>query len=167
MTGSCAPAWVLRHPRHLLSAILLLVAVSAPAAAAGPISVPLDQAVIISLPDRAATIIIGNPLIADVSLIRTKNRLMANVIAKGYGATNVIVMDADGVELLKTDVEVTVPTDSVVVYRNTDRETYSCTPDCSRRLTLGDAPDFFDKTMTQITTRNTQAAAAGALAGGR
>ena len=65
---------------------------------------------------------------------------------------------------MEKTVEVTGPNDrTVVVYRGMDRETYSCTPDCSRRLTLGDTPEYFDKTMDQITTRNTQAAAAGAF----
>jgi hypothetical protein len=60
-----------------------------------------------------------------------------------------------------------VPTkDIVMVYRGIDRETYSCTPDCSRRLTLGDSFEVFDKTLAQITTRNSQSAAAGAISSG-
>ena len=68
---------------------------------------------------------------------------------------------------MEKTVEVTGSNDrTVVVYRGMDRETYSCTPDCSRRLTLGDMPEYFDKTMGEITTRNAQAAAAGALSSG-
>jgi hypothetical protein len=64
-------------------------------------------------------------------------------------------------------VEVTGANDpTVVVYRGVDRETFSCTPECSRRLTLGDTPDFFGTTLTQITTRNAQATGAGAMASG-
>ena len=55
---------------------------------------------------------------------------------------------------------------TVVVYRGPDRETYSCTPDCSRRLTLGDTPEFFEKTLAEIITRNNQSVAAGALSSG-
>jgi hypothetical protein len=65
--------------------------------------------------------------------------------------------------LAEHDIEVQGPTDpTVVVYRGVDRETYSCTPDCSRRITLGDMPDFFEKTMTETTSRNTQAIGAAA-----
>jgi hypothetical protein len=49
---------------------------------------------------------------------------------------------------------------TVTVYKGVDRETYSCAPMCNRRITLGDVPTFFDATMTQIGSRNTQAAAA-------
>ena len=55
---------------------------------------------------------------------------------------------------------------TVVLYRGTDRETYSCTPDCSRRITLGDAPEYFEKTLSETTNRNSQAAAAGSLSTG-
>ncbi len=53
-----------------------------------------------------------------------------------------------------------------MVYRGADRETYSCTPDCSRRITLGDGNEYFDKTLAQTVTRDTQATAAGAKASG-
>jgi hypothetical protein len=52
-------------------------------------------------------------------------------------------------------VEVTGPNNkTVVVHRGMDRETYNCTPDCSRRLTLGDMPEYFDKTTAEIVVRN-------------
>ena len=84
------------------------------------------------------------------------------VTGKGYGATNVIVLDRNGAVLMEKSVEVKEPNDKiVVVYRGIDRETYSCTPSCSRRITLGDVPEFFDKTLAETTTRNSQAMAAG------
>ena len=132
----------------------------APARAASPVVVHVDQARIIKLPARAATVVIGNPLIADLSL---QHDGLAVITGKGYGATNVIVLDKDGAVLAEHSLQVERPVDpTVVVYRGVDQETYSCTPECSRRLTLGDTPDFFDKTMTQITSRNSQAIAAGA-----
>jgi Flp pilus assembly secretin CpaC len=156
--------WADRRPSYWLSAVLLLIALVAPAAAADPIAVPLDQARILQLPDRAATVVIGNPLIADISI---QSGGLTVVTGKSYGSTNFVVLDRAGVVLTEKVVEVTLPADDIVlVYRSADRETYSCTPDCSRRLTLGDTSDFFDKAMTQITTRNAQAAAAGAMSSG-
>jgi hypothetical protein len=55
---------------------------------------------------------------------------------------------------------------TVVVYRGADRETYSCTPMCSRRLTLGDMPEYFEKTLAEIVTLNNQATGAGTLQSG-
>ena len=143
-----------------LAAALASPIVAAPARAASPVVVHVDQARLIKLPDRAVTVVIGNPLIADLTLERNG---LAVITGKGYGATNVIVLDKDGSVLAEHDVEVQGPADpTVVVYRGADRETYSCTPDCSRRITLGDVPDYFDKTMTETTSRN--GAAIGAAA---
>ncbi len=149
--------------RWLLGAVVLL-AIASPAPAAESIVVELDQAKIMKLPDRAATVVIGNPLIADLSIQHTG---IAVITGKGYGATNVIAADRTGAVLMEKTIEVTGPSDSiVVVYRGVNRETYSCTPECSRRITLGDFPDYFDKTLNQTTTRDTQASgiAAGSTA---
>ena len=54
------------------------------------LSVRLDQAKIIRMPDRVATIVIGNPLIADVSI--QPGGVMV-LTGKGYGTTNVVAMD--------------------------------------------------------------------------
>ncbi|MGA8819800.1 MAG: pilus assembly protein N-terminal domain-containing protein [Xanthobacteraceae bacterium] len=143
-----------------LAAALALPIAASPARAASQIVVHLDQARIIKLPERAVTVVIGNPLIADLTL---QHNGLAVITGKGYGATNVVVLDKDGGVLAEHDIEVQGPTDpTVVVYRGVDRETYSCTPDCSRRITLGDMPDFFEKTMTETTSRNTQAIGAAA-----
>lgn len=145
-----------------LAAALTSPIAAAPAYAASQVVVHVDQARLIKMPERAATVVIGNPLIADLTLQRNG---LAVITGKGYGATNVVVLDKDGSVLAEHDVEVQGPVDpTVVVYRGADdRETYSCTPDCSRRITLGDNPDYFDKTMTQTTSRNGAAiGAAGA-----
>jgi hypothetical protein len=86
------------------------------------------------------------------------------VTGKGYGATNIIVLDRTGATLMTTTVQVVGPRDVVVVYRGVDRESYSCLPTCERRITLGDAPPFFDATIGQAGNRN-GAASAGAAGG--
>ena len=166
MTASRTPGRANCRSPLLLSAVLWMIALAAPTYAADLISVPLDKARILHLPDRAATIVIGNPLIADLSI---QPGGLAVITGKSYGETNFVVLDRGGIVLAEKTVEVTFPDEqtAVVVYRGADRETYSCTPDCSRRLTLGDAPDVFDKVMQQTTNRNSQSAAAGSLSGGR
>ena len=166
MTASCVRGRAATRPGWLLASILFF-AVAAPALAAETIVVNIDQATIFALPTRAKTLIIGNPLIADISLVRGKDQDLAVVTGKGYGATNVIALDGNGIELLKKTVEVTGPSDRiVVVYRGVTRETYSCTPECSRRITLGDFPDYFDKTLGQTVSRNTQASGLSAAGSG-
>ena len=42
----------------------------------------------------------------------------------------------------------------VVVYKGIERESYSCAPDCERRITLGDSPAYFNATLAQTGARN-------------
>jgi len=150
----------------LLFVAMISPALSAPApSATETIIVNLDQARILQLPERAATVVVGNPLVADLSI---QSHGLAVITGKGFGTTNFIVMDRKGVVLMEKTVEVSGPDEkTVVIYRGVDRETYSCTPDCSRRMTLGDNVEFFEKTMGEIVNRNNQATAAGAMSSGR
>jgi len=164
MTASSAHNWARKEPavRMLLwlAAALILATIATRARADGAIAVQLDQARIMKLPDRAATLVIGNPLIADVTL---QPGGIAIVTGKAYGATNFVVMDRSGAVLMERNVEVKAPPDRLVyVYRGIARNTYSCTPECAPRITLGDDGEFFDKTIGQAGTRSTQALAAGA-----
>jgi len=169
MAALCARGRASLNPLHWLSAALISVAIVAPAAAqpmplpAETIVVFLDQARLMQLPDRAANVVVGNPLIADLSI---QPGGLTVITGKSYGITNFIVTDPRGVVLMEKTVEVSGAADkTVVVYRGSDRETYSCTPMCSRRLTLGDMPEFFEKTLAEIVTLNNQAIGAGAAAG--
>ena len=139
--------------------VLALALASIPAmprgGAAETITVVLDQAQLARLPDKVGTIIIGNPLIADVSLQAGGTMV---ITGKGYGATNIIALDRTGATLMSTTVQVVGPRDAVVVYRGADRESYSCAPACERRITLGDAPPYFDAALAQSGNRNGSAA---------
>ena len=137
------------------AAIAALLILTGTAARAETISVRLDQAKIARLPAGVSTIVVGNPLIADVSL--QQGGLMV-ITGKGYGVTNLIALDRGGNMLSEQSIQVQGPTDNVVVvYRGMDRESYSCTPRCERRITLGDSGEFFDATINQSASRNGRA----------
>lgn len=143
-----------------IAAALIIAATASQALAEEAISVELDQARIIKLPERAAMLVIGNPLIADLSI---QPGGLAVITGKGYGATNVVVMDRGGAVLMDRNVEVKGPPDRLIyVYRGVFRSTYSCSPQCAPRITLGDDAEFFDKNLAQSVNRSTQALAAGA-----
>jgi Flp pilus assembly secretin CpaC len=154
---------------HWFAAAALLAAFAThavrPAAAQPPLNdaiiAPVDIATLFKLPDRAAAVIIGNPLVADVSL--TAGGAIGVVTPKGYGVTNVVVLDHDGVVLMEKPIVVTSQPGKVVfVYRAASRTTYGCDPDCSARVNLGDDPDVFDKVLGETVSRTTQALTAGA-----
>lgn len=143
-----------RQPRTWLAAALLIACASA-ASAQDAVEVVLDQARIVKLPDRVATIVVGNPLIADVTI---QAGGMMVLTGKGYGVTNVIALDQAGAVLMERAVQVLGPQEKVVVvYRGINRESYSCAPTCERRITLGDTPEYFAQTITQTGTRNQSA----------
>lgn len=145
------------------AAMLLWPAVSTAAPDPDRIAVNVDQAKLVKLPSGIATIVVGNPLIADVTL---QNGGVVVVTGKGYGATNFIALDRTGQVLVDRQIQVEGPTDQLVtVYRGIDRETYSCMPVCQRRVTLGDGENYFKATMDQAGSLSSQASGSGAAAG--
>lgn len=146
----------------VIGALLAAVA-TVPARAADTVAVLLDQAVITNLPERVATLVVGNPLIADVSM--APGGLLV-ITGKGYGTTNMIALDHSGAVLAERNIEVLGPRDNiVVVYRGANRESYRCKPDCEPRITLGDGTDYFNRTMQQAEARSSRAQAAGSSPG--
>jgi len=146
--------------RALALALGLAVGLAALAPSGGfaaGIEVAIDEAKLIKLPERVATLVIGNPLIADAAI--QSGGLMV-ITGKGYGATNIIALDRSGAVLMERIIEVHGPRDEVVVvYRGNARETYSCTPECAPRVTLGDGNFFFNGALSQTMSRNSQAQA--------
>jgi Flp pilus assembly secretin CpaC len=138
--------------------ILLWPAVAFAEASPDAIAVNVDQAKLVKLPSRVATIVVGNPLIADVTL-QTGGVIV--VTGKGYGATNFIAMDRTGEVLVDRVIQVEGPSDQLVtIYRGVERESYSCMPICQRRATLGDGEGYFKSVLDQAGTLSSQASGA-------
>ena len=149
--------------RPLATAMLLWPAAALAAPAADSILVNVDQAKLVKLPSKVATIVVGNPLIADVTL---QTGGIVVVTGKGYGATNFIAMDRAGDILVDRTIQVEGPTEQLVtIYRGVERESYSCMPICQRRVTLGDGGDYFKATMDQAGTLSGTASGSAAQAG--
>jgi hypothetical protein len=145
--------------RALAIGILLWPLAAFAEPSADVIAVNVDQAKLLKLPARASTIVIGNPLIADVTL-QTGGIIV--VTGKGYGATNFIAMDRAGEILVDRVIQVLAPSDPIVtVYRGVERESYSCMPLCDRRVTLGDGEHFFRAAIDQAGSLSSQASGAG------
>lgn len=122
--------------------------------------VTVDQAKVVRLPERAQTVIVGNPGIADVAV--QKNGVMI-VTGKSFGVTNLIALDASGTLLAESLVRVRADSDSILtVQRGLDRESYSCTPTCQPTMQLGDANRYFGEAGGQATSRNALATNSGA-----
>lgn len=128
---------------------------ASPAANGDTVAVTVDHAKVLRLPEKAQTVIVGNPTIADVTVQR--NGVMI-VTGKSYGVTNLIALDATGALLAESTVRVGAASDSILtVQRGLERESYSCTPACQPSAQLGDAKRFFDDTSGQSGARNAAA----------
>jgi len=140
---------VLERQRELFGVLalsLFATVLSAPAWA-DTVTVHVDQAQLVKLPDEVATIVVGNPMIADVSLQGAGTLV---VTGKGYGATNLLALDREGRVIQNDSVQVLGPSDHdlIVVYKGLERESYSCAPQCQPRATLGDSIHNPDGTIT-------------------
>ncbi len=142
--------------RALAPAALLLAAIMVtPARAVDTITVTIDEATITKMPEHVSTLVIGNPLIADVT-VQPGGLLV--VTGKGYGVTNLIALDRSGAVLTERTIEVRGPRDDVVyVYRGVARETYSCAEECEPRIMLGDAAGYFGEALQGSGNRTSRA----------
>jgi Flp pilus assembly secretin CpaC len=125
------PAWSasMAQPRSsiLIAALLAVSSFVAPAMAGG-IEVTMNQAKIVKLSRPADTIVVGNPAIADASVQDASTIVLTG---KGFGVTNLVVLDTDGSPIV--DEQVTVvrqAASSVRIYRRAEIQTMSCTPYC-------------------------------------
>jgi len=112
--------------------LLLTAFVAATAAAAGARAestvIHLNQSRRIMLRGAAANIIVGNPSVADVTVIDAHSVILQG---KGYGSTDVLVMDKGGRTLLDDHVMVAAAEGGVVtVHRGANAVEYSCSPRC-------------------------------------
>ncbi len=153
-----------RQASRVLAAILgvLMVVFLAPVALAaenilpsGYITVQVNMARILRISSPAQTIIVGNPGIADVTIQDPQTLILTG---RGYGRTNLIILDAAGNPIADTIVEVVQSRAGLVtVFQGDARTTLACTPNCQPLVMLGDDTRF---TSTAITSSDLVAGAA-------
>lgn len=106
--------------------------------------VELNKTEIVRLPGNASAVVIGNPQIADVSVHATDTLF---VVGRGFGETNLIVLDSAGRTMMDADIQVisTTPKNGIRLHNAKARETYSCAPYCQPSPVLGDDSEFISK----------------------
>lgn len=144
--------------RPLIALLVSIGVLSASSAHAETINVFADQAKIMALPGEPATMIIGNPMIAEVTV---QNNVMA-VHGRHFGTTNLIILDQDGKQLASYEINVQQGGGSVVqVYKGGARMSYNCEPNCESIAVPGDESAYMANVLDQI-GKKTSAAMAGA-----
>jgi Flp pilus assembly secretin CpaC len=120
-------------PARTLSALAAVALVAAAGVAqAQSLNVEIDRSSRINLRGQAASVIVGNPDIADVTVVDA-NTLF--VTGKGYGVTEVVAVDALGRTLYQGEVVVTGgSTGSVRVWRGAQATEMACASSCAPSL---------------------------------
>jgi Flp pilus assembly secretin CpaC len=107
---------------------IFLASLALPAGAGTAIEVSMNQAKIVKIARPADTIVIGNPAIADAAV---QDATTIVLTGKGFGVTNLVVLDAEGSPIVDEQVVVSRnDANSVRIYRRADVQTLSCTPYC-------------------------------------
>lgn len=98
-------------------------------AQASTMSVEIDRSARVRLTGGATSVIVGNPQIADVTVVDA-NTLF--ITGKGYGVTQVVAVDAIGRTLFQRDIVVTAgTTGSVRVWRGAQATEMACGASCA------------------------------------
>jgi Flp pilus assembly secretin CpaC len=134
----------------LLAAGMMLVGLAPALAASAPVSVKVNMARILRIDAPAATVIIGNPGVADVTIQDPQTLVLTG---KSYGQTNLIVLDGTGNPIADTMIDVVQDlADVVTVYMGNARQTYSCEPVCQSVIMIGDDSGFTGEAVASSST---------------
>lgn len=144
--------------KYLAKAFAMIAAVTlvTGSAFAGQLTIETNKTKPVYLSGEAASVVIGNPGIADVSVL-DENTLF--VTGKTFGTTNLLVFDATGKQIYSVDVVVTTNTSRLVtINRAGQNHTYDCNGACRPTMTVGDDTTFYgaisQQTQAQIAFSN-------------
>lgn len=136
------PASVRHYLAGLAISLLLPLSMGHAAVANDTIyQIDLNKTQILRLPAAAGAIVVGNPDIADVSIHASDIIL---VVGRGFGETNLVILDQAGHTMMDANIQVTSVTSSngIRIFNGKSRETYSCAPFCQPSPVLGDDSGF-------------------------
>jgi len=118
--------------------------ITAPAVALDLI-IEVDHARTVRLPESASAVIVGNPLVADVT---PHDDSLFLITGKSFGSTNIIALDHDGRQIYSAEIRVVSSNRGrLTVHRGLARESYFCVVGCERIPVPGDSSAAFDATL--------------------
>lgn len=147
-----------------LAAALLALSAAAPALAQG-MPIRIDQAARVVLSGTARDVIIGNPAVADVTVLDGRTLV---VTGKGYGITNLMVVDGRGRTILDRQIIVSASDDGrITMYRGPDLYNYACAPRCERTPMPGEKDTTYQQAAPPFTASVQRATGAATSQGGQ
>ena len=113
--------------------------------------VPIDNSTMVELERNAATIVVGNPSIAEVSV--QKGNLLF-VLGRNFGTTNVIALDSNNKQIADIPVSVTTTMPHhMTLYRGAGQSSFTCAPRCERSLIPGDFGEEYSTAESQVRSK--------------
>jgi hypothetical protein len=111
----------------------------------GGLSVPMDEAKMITFTQPISTLFVGNTTIADVTIIDSHH---AYLLGKTFGATNMIGLDSNNHQVMNAQINVTNRmVGSVTLNRGAETYNYSCTQlHCETNPRPGDPASYVTNT---------------------
>jgi hypothetical protein len=133
------------------------------AASAESVSVPMDEVRVIAFSNPVTTVYVGNPVIADVTMIDPKH---AFLLGKTFGETNVIALGANGKELDNRHVVVFGRRmGAVTLNRGAQTYNYTCTAlHCETQPVPGDPNEYVSNTSSAVDVHENMGAKAAGTA---
>lgn len=123
----------MRRPTFVLAlaaaAAVLMAAPAVSAQSGQPLSVELDHTARLQLRAAAGSVIVGNPAVADVTVVDDRTLFVSG---RGYGVTEIVVLDGLGRTLYQNNVVVTQPQSGQVrVWRGAAVTDMACAASCA------------------------------------
>ncbi len=123
----------------LFAAVALLAVPGVAAAQSRPLSIDIDQSSRVQLRAPAGSVIVGNPAIADVTVVDA-NTLF--ITGKGYGVTEIVAVDVLGRTVFQSQIVVTAgDSGRVRVWRGAQATEMACASTCSPSIRTAVAAD--------------------------
>jgi hypothetical protein len=134
--------------RHKAVAHKAAVKHRSPSAPTG-VAVVMDQVRIVTFNRPVATVFVGNPMIADATVIDPYH---AFVLGKTFGVTNLIALSAQSQTIANQQITVANRSGGVVtLHKGANQFSYACTTaHCEANPLPGDQKQFFDDNSTAI-----------------
>lgn len=158
-----------RLPALAASCVMSLLAASTAHGAEKSITVFADQAKIVNITGRPTTVVVGNPMIADVTI---QGEVLA-IHGRHFGNTNLIILDAQGGELASLQINVIRSgINDVEMYKGGNegkfvgKFSYVCAPNCESVMMPGDDTDYNGSIVGQVSAKSKEALTS-AQAGGQ
>jgi putative type II/III system pilus formation protein len=143
--------WELHMRRHMLLVTAAVSLLSATPAIAGGISVPMDEARVVTFAKPVTSVYVANPFVADVNSIDATHAL---VLGKAFGATNLIGLDSHGNQVVSEHVSVFGSSHLVTLNRGSNQYTFACaTARCETAPAPGDVRTWHDDGLAEVEKR--------------